>query len=754
MQVGGQTSLQIYNASGTVSVSSSNQGVAVAEISNNQVMIAAKAAGTAKLTVKDRYTTLYVTVTVKSASITASPTSVSLAPGQTATVTISNVTGTLTASSASTAVATAAIVSGSLRITAVAGGSTTVTAHDSGTNSNATVGVTVTATKMSVSPTSVSLVTGQTATVTISNAQGTLSATPGSSTIATATISGSTMTITGKSAGSTSITVSDTKTTASVAVTVSASTTTTSSTYTLTAWNDLGMHCMDADYSVFSILPPYNNLHAQLVDNGNNKLVTSGVTLTYESMKDSTGSINTYSATASNDYRKTNFWQYITSFFGTGSPSFNTGLTGNTAPGTTPKPLKYDSTSKQFVADGIPLTPVDDSLAKNYYPMVKVVAKDGTGKQLAQARVVLPVSDEMSCVSCHSSSSKLTAAMPTGGWVTGVTNPERAYRLNILRLHDQKQANDSLYATALAAKGYSSSGLEAQANSGKPILCAACHSSNALPGTGYTGVKPLTEAIHGLHAKVTNPSTGILMNDSTDRSACYQCHPGSATKCLRGVMGNAKTTSGALAIDCQSCHSKMSDVGRTGRVGWLDEPNCQSCHHDGLRDLSAVDSNGILKTWLDTRFATTPNAPQSPFSLYRFSSGHGSLQCEACHGATHAVYPSSLPSDNMLSVDVQGHTGTISECTACHKTVPVTATGGPHGLHTVGSAWVSGHQSYAKNNPASCTYCHGSDYRGTNLSTAKMARTLSWTDDGVTKTKTLTAGQKVGCYDCHNGPNP
>ena len=32
--------------------------------------------------------------------------------------------------------------------------------------------------------------------------------------------------------------------------------------WTLEGWNDLGMHCMDADYSVFSILPPYNNIHA------------------------------------------------------------------------------------------------------------------------------------------------------------------------------------------------------------------------------------------------------------------------------------------------------------------------------------------------------------------------------------------------------------------------------------------------------------------------------------------------------------
>ena len=33
-------------------------------------------------------------------------------------------------------------------------------------------------------------------------------------------------------------------------------------------WNNLGMHCMDSDYSVFSILPPYNTINAQLIVGG------------------------------------------------------------------------------------------------------------------------------------------------------------------------------------------------------------------------------------------------------------------------------------------------------------------------------------------------------------------------------------------------------------------------------------------------------------------------------------------------------
>ena len=32
------------------------------------------------------------------------------------------------------------------------------------------------------------------------------------------------------------------------------------------AWNDLGMHCLDADYWSSRSCPPFNNLHAQVVD--------------------------------------------------------------------------------------------------------------------------------------------------------------------------------------------------------------------------------------------------------------------------------------------------------------------------------------------------------------------------------------------------------------------------------------------------------------------------------------------------------
>ena len=60
----------------------------------------------------------------------------------------------------------------------------------------------------------------------------------------------------------------------------------------LLGWNNLGMHCMDSDYSVFSILPPYNTIEAQLIVNG--KLIKDGTgyTLTYQAVADPTGSFN------------------------------------------------------------------------------------------------------------------------------------------------------------------------------------------------------------------------------------------------------------------------------------------------------------------------------------------------------------------------------------------------------------------------------------------------------------------------------
>ncbi len=516
------------------------------------------------------------------------------------------------------------------------------------------------------------------------------------------------------------------------------------SAYTLLAWNDLGMHCFDgSDFSVFSILPPYNNLNAHLIRKvgTEDKHITSGVTLTYQAL-DYNGHINTTSVT------KTNFWDYLPTLFPNSSSVPDVGLTGNKTPSTQPEPMKYNATHNWFEADGIPIINRDDNNLSNYYPMVRVIAKDTAGSTLATADVVLPVSDEMDCAKCHASTVTSSDAKPIAGWEND-PNTLKDYKYNILRLHDEKHPISTADLTTLQTKGYTyGTSLYATAKSGTPILCASCHSSNALATNNVGNAQSLTTSLHLKHASVIDPASGMALNDTANRSSCYSCHPGALTECLRGAMGDAKDANGQQSMQCQSCHGSMNDVGNTNRTGWMDEPNCQACHQNAQRYTSAL-FNGSLRATLDNRFATNPNTPAAGVSLYRYSTGHGNLQCSSCHGSTHAIFPTSHAQDNVLSNAIQGHSGTIAECTSCHTTVPNTSTGGPHGLHSVGQGWVKDHQDVAERDATQCKACHGSNYRGSVLSQTFTTRTFNV----ESRTKTYQKGDAVSCYDCHNGPS-
>lgn len=732
---GEKATVSVTDIQGKASLRNSKTSVVAAGLSNGLIQVTAKAAGSATLSVWDRAGTAKVGVTVLKA-MTVSPSSVTLMAGQTTNLTINRAFQTPTVSSSNTGVATATVAGTTLSVKGIAPGSATLSVND--TKTTVQVGVTVQA-SLAVSPATLTLSAGQSAGLAVTGAAGALSLSNSDTSVMSTTLSGGSITVKGLKVGQATLTVRDSRTAVAVPVLVTAVTGSTAS-YALMAWNDLGMHCMDADYSVFSILPPYNNLHAQLVNASTGKLVTSGVTVTYEAVADPAGSRNSLSA------GKTNFWTYVKALFGV-ELAPETGLAGTRMPGDTPQPMAFDAATNQFKAEGVPITPYDDTHNKNTYPLMKVVAKDAAGKELATARAVLPVSDEMSCVSCHGSkaigSGAETAARPAAGWVFDA-DPDRDYRRNILRLHDEKSAGNATFTAALAAKGYKAAGLLATADTGTPILCAGCHASNALPGTGLSGIKPMTQAMHARHATVLDPSNNLALDNSTNRAACYQCHPGSETKCLRGAMGDATLADGSLAMQCQNCHGGMAKVGASGRVGWLDQPNCQGCHHNGERKLTVASG-----TVSDTRFATNPNTPATGFSLFRMSKGHGGLQCEACHGATHAEYPSSHDNDNLLSQDLQGYAGTLHECGTCHKTEPSTLSGGPHGMHAVGQKWVTEHHDKVKGIQSTCTACHGADYRGTALSTVKKAKSFNIGDG---RTKAYAVGEKSGCYDCHNGP--
>ena len=737
--VGGQATVTVTNRDGTVTAISSAPAVASVTYASGRATITGLSVGTATVTIRDSEDRRRVTVTVTPA-ISVSPASVSVPVGGNAAVSVTNANGTVTATSSNTAIATVSYAAGTATIHGVAAGTATITIRDS--FNSRTVAVTVSSgAALTVSASQVFITVGSDAHVSVTNASGTVTATSSNTVIATVTYASGTATIHGVAPGTATITIRDSLNRRTVTVTVVAATTT-SGNFTLLAWNNLGMHCFDGvDYSIFSILPPLNTVNAQL-KNKAGALVTSGVTLTYQATADTTGSINTISST------KTNFWQYVQALFGFALVP-DVGLLGYPMASNTPAAMTYNATRNWFEAVGIPITNHDDAGVQNEYPMVQVVAKNAAGQVLATTKVVLPVSDELQCKACHTSNNgsnaAANAARPAAGWVFD-PDPLKDWKKNILRLHDEKQAGNVAFTSALQTAGYHN-GLFNSAAAGKPVLCVACHVSNAYQieagiATGLTGISSLTSALHTLHGTQVDPLNGMTLNNENNRTACYMCHPGSATQCLRGAMSGT-------SYQCQSCHGNMANVGKTTRSGWLTMPACQSCHNNRQRALNALDASGNPLAVTDQTFATTPNMPSTGFNLYRFSTGHGGMKCSACHGSTHAEFPSTEPNDNVQSIAAQGHAGTIHECTACHVTVPNTTNGGPHGMHTIGNAWLGNHEPETTSQRAACAYCHGADFRGTFLSQVKVAKTFN--ADG--RIVSYTAGQQVGCYDCHNGPS-
>jgi hypothetical protein len=559
-----------------------------------------------------------------------------------------------------------------------------------------------------------------------------------------------------------------------VTLTITASTGGGGGGHVLLAWSELGMHCIDGkDFSVLSILPPYNTIYAKLLTTGATPTeVTSGVTLTYVAIADTTGSINTTSAgsalspysTTPNTPSKTNFWTYV-KVLTLSLVNPDMGLKGFPVQSLTPQPMTYGSmilgpTVNVWKAEGIPAAPYDDTLAAKPYPMVQITARDSSGNTLATATVVLAVSDEVSCRNCHAPNTN-SAAMPSGGWINNpVYTADQNMRLNILKKHDDTHPIPAAVLTAVNAKGYTyqASLYQTALNGGalgKPVLCVACHYSTALAAvglnSGVTGVNAMTADMHTLHARVTLPGSSTTLDNMTSPGSvgCYQCHPGPTTQCQRGAMTG--TIPGSTAATCYSCHGNLSRVGVASRTGWVDEPNCQQCHQNGTTYTTVFTTTDIGPTGqvrspgTDTTFATNPNTPVAGASLFRFSTGHGGVNCAGCHGEQHAEYPTSQPNDQVYSVHLQGYGGRITECSVCHGTGFATSpNGGPHGMHTVGSAWVSAHPNYAGGGAAACAYCHGSDFRGTSLSRILTTKTLAG--------RSFPAYHEMNCYDCHSGP--
>ena len=374
----------------------------------------------------------------------------------------------------------------------------------------------------------------------------------------------------------------------------------------------------------------------------------------------------------------------------------------------------------------------------------------------------------------------------------GATDEQKvlnAAKINILRLHDAK------WGTSLDVR--------------RKIVCASCHYSPALDlaqvgpqDTGLTEQRQhisMSRAMHAHHGALTFNGAKVFpdMPPPDQRTpdqaqqilqdTCYQCHPGKRTQCLRGAMGGA-------GIVCQDCHGSMSQVGNdasadfpdaslttlaakvdlTKRIPWVSEPKCQSCHTgDALTPnhppgaVVAADGIRLRQAYVASEHASAGGnarpivSPGSPFgenqTLYRLSGnddqtgkGHGGIMCEGCHGSTHAIWPNANPNanDNVAATQLQGHAGTLIECSTCHERDLGNTLRGPHGMHPVGATRFvnGGHEDLAEGNLDACRRCHGTQGQGTVLSEAKATRT------GLSEVGTIAEGTLVGCGHCHGNP--
>ena len=364
--------------------------------------------------------------------------------------------------------------------------------------------------------------------------------------------------------------------------------------YIVVAWNDLGMHCYNRDFQDLAVLPPYNTLWAQVIKVGDPpQLITSGITVTY------TFPDNTYSV------GKSNFWDYDLQLFGVDLPP-DVGLAGKGLAG------EMDLHDDHFVAEGIPLTEFRDSNLTTPYPyqLAEITVLDQTSSAiLAQTTAVAPVSTEMRCDNCH-----------FDGGVEDIATGR--VETNILTLHDQENLDEY------------PPGLTTPLMNRRPVLCAECHSSNALGKPGILGIPSLSNAMHDKHEEEV-PAT---------QDGCYQCHPGPTTQCLRDVMSDEHN------MDCLDCHGDLNAVAQNPSP-WLNEPRCDNAACHG-------------------------SAYQQDQALYRLSKGHGDLYCAACHDSPHAIAPSREANDAIKFIALQGYNDTLEVCTVCHLTEP-----GGTGIH-------------------------------------------------------------------------
>ena len=340
----------------------------------------------------------------------------------------------------------------------------------------------------------------------------------------------------------------------------------TESGYIVIAWNDVGMHFSNKDFSTFLIAPPYNNIYAQVIKTGAvPQLVTTGIKVTYEIPG------NTYSV------GKTNFWDYSQKLFAvTLSP--NVGLKGAGLSGS------MNISGNCFLIQGVPLTPYQDADLNNEAPYQQALIKvydSQTNELLATTNPVIPVSNEITCVKsgCHSSEASIVSnhgagigsqakpivcnsCHPSNPKWTQTTGKNMALSYRIHTQHANKTSNCYDCHPGAKAKFFRDT------MSSRGMTCTGCHGamSEIASSTSKNGRQPwVTEKSscgdNACHGSTKATETGKLFKDSKGHGGmfCSTCH-GSSHAIL--PTNNANDNAQNLALQgktgtlnvCSTCH--------------------------------------------------------------------------------------------------------------------------------------------------------------------------------------------------------
>ena len=411
--------------------------------------------------------------------------------------------------------------------------------------------------------------------------------------------------------------------------------------YVLLAWNNLGMHCVSDSDPFWILLPPANEIYAQLVKRGDSpEIITEGVEITYQVQEGFAYPEN-----------QVQFWDYADKLLGI-ELAPGVGIGGLKVSGT----MQLEDGENAFIAPFIPVVPYPEDGSFNPYPIFTITAKDKeTGKILMTTKTVAPTSTEMGCKNCHG-----------GGWrvdeVAGFTD---STSLDVLAAHDKNSGTN----------------LVERATNGEPMLCQSCHADPVLGTKGDPELLNFPAAIHGWHAN--------FLTDREGMEACVACHPSRAegpTQCFRSHHSEF--------MDCTSCHGTMEDhslsllkkeleAGKKGaarlmenlqarvvdsvaeinpRTPWINEPDCLNCHEE-FEMGSSIDAFNTWTTGEDELFRNRHDQMEA-------------MMCAACHSSPHAVYPATLNKlgsnrDSIQPLQYQGNDRPIgNDCTVCHTVQP------------------------------------------------------------------------------------